>query len=311
MLHVEPKLNTKCLLCNRPFSKKRKGKFCPSPSYCRYDNNLRLKNPKIIKLVEEKDNNFFYLLGLIASDGHLHSKAYGVEITVNTKDVQVLFEIQNIYGGAITNKKDNTTIWRISYKPFYDYLLSIGITTLKSLDLNIENFFATLTLEQKKNFVRGVIDGDGGVRVYQYFSNYTQRAECNLHFDVCSGSEVFLQTIANFINKEFEDNKVNVKFEPKAKAFYIKANGGLKPVRILEFIYSSYSKNNIGMHRKYYTFLNFKHFLDNNRASQLYDKESRGRLTLFDSEKFIPKNLKRLKIVGTMTNSFYDKPQFN
>jgi hypothetical protein len=271
---------------------------------------MKRRNPKIVNLIENKDSNFYYLLGLIASDGHLHSKAYGVEITVNTKDIGVLFEIQHLYGGSITNKKDNTSIWRVSYKPFYDYLIEIGITTLKSLTLNIDTFFDNLTDSNKKHFVRGVLDGDGGVRVYEYLNKRTQSLFCYLHLDICSGSEIFLETIAKFINKHFQTNIVNVRYEPKAKAFYIKKNGSRLPLEILEFLYSSYTPDCIGMHRKYYTFVNFMHYHNNIKQTSIRPTTNhapRGRLFHFDYDTNIPEKFKRTNIVGTTTNSFINK----
>jgi hypothetical protein len=305
MLHVDP-LIKKCQMCGIPLMvRNKKSKFCPVPAYCRYDNQQRKRNPKIVNLMQNRDSNFYYLLGLIASDGHLHSNSYGVEITINTKDINVLFEIQNLYGGAITNKKDHTSIWRVSYKPFYEYLLSIGITTLKSLTLNIEKFFNSLSSDNKIHFIRGIVDGDGGVRVYEYFNKRRNQLTCYLHFDICSGSENLLKTIANFINNQFKQSLVNVKYESKAKAFYIKKVGAILPINLLEFLYSNFSKNCIGINRKYYTFISYKQFYNNtkNKTKKVEPSlKARGRLFEFESDSYIPNELKRVQSLGVTTN---------
>lgn len=246
MVNVDVK---KCKNCEQKISS---GNFCKKPSYCRYEYMHKIRNPKTVKILNEKDDTFFYLLGLIATDGHLHKHCYGIEITLNKKDKKVLQLIKKKYGGSIKLKKDNTVVWYISYKPFYDFCCEIGITPAKSKSINVNNFFYNLKLTEQISFLRGVLDGDGGVRTY---NNY-------LSFEICSGSQMFLNMIKDFINNTLKENIVTLKWENKAKAFYIKSYAKFKPIKILNLIYSNAS-DKLKLDRKYNVYLNYTEKLKN------------------------------------------------
>ncbi len=238
---------------------KGKGKYCARPEYCRVLALHKKRNPKITTILNNKDDNFYYLLGLISADGHLHKNDYGIEITFNNKDRHTLEQIFKKYGGSIRDKKDNTVIWCVSYKPFYDYLLNIGITPAKSNTLNVVKFFQHLNRDEKIAFIRGVLDGDGGVRVYEYQNKnkYSRKIYSYLSFDICSNSKIFIETIAEFLNSELNEQLLNVTYEPKARAYYIKSYARFKPIRILDLIYSTLA-NNICIHRKYNMYMTYK-----------------------------------------------------
>jgi len=243
-----------CKNCNTPV---KTGMFCAAPSYCRYEYMHKIRNPKLSKIINLKSINFYYLLGLIATDGNLHkAKGYGIEINIHTKDKNLLKKIQKMYGGSLKDKKDNTTVWYISYKPFYDYLCSIGITPAKSLTLDVVNFFNNLTSVQKNAFIRGVVDGDGGVRIYnQTNPKYPTKTRQYLVFDIVSGSKVFLDMLAKYINAELKENILNVK---KEKTIYaVRSFAKYKPIKILDLLYKNIG-NNLKMDRKYNTYKLYK-----------------------------------------------------
>ena len=180
-----------CECCNEPCYKtsaslkKYTHHFCSSKCIAKYRFNLDEEvNP--LKYIE--DNNFYYLLGLIITDGHIAwpkctptQTYYVCNITLHKNDIQLLYDIQKKFGGNITNS-GNCCIWNTHCKEFVDYLrFAVGLTNNKSLTLNIDLWYNTLTPRQKHYFWRGCIDGDGYVNNTD-ISNFVALYTASPHF---------------------------------------------------------------------------------------------------------------------------------
>lgn len=132
-----------------------------------------------------------YIIGLIASDGYLHNTVKQIGIT--SKDIEVVqmfktaLAVSNKIGlsarGGETEKKYFYV--RFKSKQFYNFLLGIGITPLKSKTIQSvavpDRFFA--------DFLRGLFDGDG---TFWTFWDKRWPNSFGYHTAFYSASEVFM-----------------------------------------------------------------------------------------------------------------------
>ena len=141
--------------------------------------------------------NLWYLVGLIASDGSLSSD--GRHIDISSSDHRFLqgiknsIGIKNKIGTKYGGKKQKAFRVQIANKNFYDFLLSIGLTPNKSLELERVKVPRVYFFD----FVRGLIDGDGGIQKWIHPTN--KREQWNLR--ITSGSKKFLEWAQNKIEK--------------------------------------------------------------------------------------------------------------
>lgn len=139
---------------------------------------LNLQNP-----------SFWYLVGLITSDGCLSNDGRHIDIT--SKDEHFLSGLRDeLRLSSRVCKKYNSQHQQafhiqISNKTFYDFLLSVGLKPKKSLTietLNIpDRFFA--------DFLRGLIGGDGCIRRWLHSSNQKEQWSLRIY----SGSQKFIE----------------------------------------------------------------------------------------------------------------------
>jgi hypothetical protein len=132
---------------------------------------------------------WWYLVGLITTDGCLSSDGRHIDITA--KDYAFLSRLKdavgvsNKIGAKFSVKKQAYYRIQIGNKNFYNFLLSIGLLQRKSLTLKAvkvpDQFFA--------DFLRGVIDGDGCIRRWIHPSNRREQWSVRIY----SGSEDFIQ----------------------------------------------------------------------------------------------------------------------
>lgn len=120
------------------------------------------RGPQPKKIINETWNaNLAYAIGLIATDGCLANDGLLIDLTSKDREqllnfskcVKVDFNIGNKW------KNKNVQYFRIQFKNrfFYDFLLSIGLTSKKSLTMG------KLKIPDKYffDFLRGCFDGDG------------------------------------------------------------------------------------------------------------------------------------------------------
>lgn len=174
------------------------------------ENNLEKRKTKGQKLLEKiKDNKelFYYLLGLISSDGYVYKEKPRVEINLKLSDCKILEGIsQYLYGENKVIYEPNFSVNGRSRLFLYGKeivleLYKYGITQKKSstLSLNIEMF----EKEYVGHFYRGYIDGDGSI-VYKNNNNINIRIVGNL-----DTTTKFKEMTKRFFNIESSVFKVN------------------------------------------------------------------------------------------------------
>lgn len=130
------------------------------------------------KRIHEFDENFFskidtkekaYLLGLFASDGYIKPGPRNFLLTWKQKDLKLVETIKQIFPTTkdidiVYNKGRETPYYSIRYgsKQLVSDLQNLGFTNHKSYDCEYPN----IPKEYDYHFIRGVIDGDGTICLY-------------------------------------------------------------------------------------------------------------------------------------------------
>ncbi len=127
----------------------------------------------MVDLAKVRESDLWYIIGYIATDGHL--SVDGRHINITSKDREHLYLIRNALfleskiGSKARSffKEKLYSHLQFSDVKFYRYLLTLGLTPKKSLtlgplDIDENHFF---------DFLRGVIDGDGNISTWIHKSN--------------------------------------------------------------------------------------------------------------------------------------------
>lgn len=136
-----------------------------------------------------------YVVGLMATDGNLSRKGWGLSLASNDVDLldvaRRCFHLKNSIT-PYTNGRCYHLQWRDRY--FYQWLVGVGLTPAKSLTLGAlavpDEYFA--------DFLRGCIDGDGTVLVYTDRYHASKKERCvyeRLYVSLVSASRPFLAWI--------------------------------------------------------------------------------------------------------------------
>ena len=147
------------------------------------------------KNLKIKEEIFWYLAGLITSDGNLSSDGRHIDITSTNyeflQEIKNLIGIKNKIGIKYGGKKQKSFRIQIANKNFYTKLLTIGLTPNKSLtlrDIAVQDIYFY-------DFLRGVIDGDGGIQ--RWIHNTNKMEQWNLR--IASGSRKFLEWLQSIV----------------------------------------------------------------------------------------------------------------
>jgi len=146
-----------------------------------------------------------YVLGFLMSDGYLSSDGE-LGWYLSSKDVEILQKIKNVLK-CNHPIKFQTTKWgeyarlRIKNKIVTNQLRDIGITNNKTG----KEFFPKECQNYGYDFIRGVFDGDGCVKLRSKQNNYTNS------WSICSTNLSFLENIQSYINcgNICRTNKIN------------------------------------------------------------------------------------------------------
>jgi len=137
----------------------------------------------VINLGNTAPEHFWYLVGLIATDGNLSID--GRHIVITSKDVDFLEQIKVTLGlsnkitmkGRGGNPEKKYGMLSLGDVRLYKYLVSIGLTPKKSLTIGAleipDSYF--------RDFFRGVIDGDGNINRWIHPSNHCEQWEVRIY----------------------------------------------------------------------------------------------------------------------------------
>lgn len=141
-------------------------------------------------------NEFYYLMGLIASDGNIHGTKNLITIKLQEKDIKLLekirdyFEITHPIRSVISNgfkAGSKAKVLAFSSKLLKTRLASFGIHPAKSKTICITRDIPNDFLG---SFIRGVFDGDGCV---------CKTRDNAFVVNICSMSKTFLEYLHNKI----------------------------------------------------------------------------------------------------------------
>ncbi len=140
---------------------------------------------------------FWYLVGVVAADGCLSSD--GRHVTVVAKDGRYLSQLKRHAGLRCGVTKCYGSSGQLAHRlqigsrVLYDRLLGIGLTPRKSLTIGQ----LAVPDEYFRDFLRGVIDGDGNIRRWNHPTN--GREQWRLY--VCGASKPFLAWLRETIER--------------------------------------------------------------------------------------------------------------
>ena len=196
-------------------------KFYKLPSFSQC-NVLHFEHMVNLKIIQPA--NLWYIVGLIVTDGNLSKD--GRHVSITSKDAELLIEVKialhlesklghKARGGE---KEKKYTVLQFSDVAFYQYLNTIGIQPKKSLTLGAIN----VPSDYFKDFLRGVIDGDGSINTWIHKTN-KQSQWC---LRITSGAPLF----STWIHQEIQNH-----FSVTGKLYSYKFKGKKNPINIIKF----------------------------------------------------------------------------
>lgn len=154
-----------------------------------------------MNILSIKDRDFWYCIGVIATDGCLTQRHGTIDITSKDRDyvylLKSILKIKNkisLKYNSYTTKKYYHVQW--CHHKLYDFLISIGITPKKSLTIGKLDIPKKYFIE----FLRGVIDGNGSVNI----SKHPQSQYLQWSLRIYSGSEKFIYWLKEKIEEYFK-----------------------------------------------------------------------------------------------------------
>jgi len=147
------------------------------------------------------NNNFAYVIGVIATDGNLSGDLRHLIIT--SKDYEMVVNCKECLGinNKIGKKSRGISLDKKYFalqfgdKNFFNFLLTIGLTPKKSKTIS------ELKIPEKYfvDFLRGCIDGDGSISI----SKHPESKHLQYKVRLCSASKKFLDWILKMCNMLF------------------------------------------------------------------------------------------------------------
>lgn len=156
--------------------------------------------PRQRKQLDIEERHLWYLVGLVATDGCLSSDGRHIDITAKEYNfldsVRRSLKIENKIASKFNGKGQRSWHIQISNKNLYELFVKIGLKPRKSLTLGHLNIPGHGFVD----FLRGVIDGDGGVRRWVHPSNGCEQWVLRIY----SAAPIFSAWIKNAVETWFE-----------------------------------------------------------------------------------------------------------
>lgn len=146
--------------------------------------------------LKELENNkplFYYFLGVIFTDGCIHvAKGRSSKtLTIDSKDLDWLENLKQFICPEIKIQKSRSCYRLPIYNTeFCNLLQKFGCTNKKSLTIN----YPIIPEEYKRDFIRGLMDGDGSIGIYQSRKNKYKYLKPQCY--ICSASRSFSYSLS-------------------------------------------------------------------------------------------------------------------
>ena len=138
-----------------------------------------------LELFKTKNDIFYYILGILLTDGNIFVSKYVNKIQLTSKDEDWILLLQKEIRCPAYPTKDGHKNLTINSKPICNILLQSGCLPNKSLT----NRVPFIPDEYIPDFLRGCIDGDGSIP-----KGKTKQAS------LCSSSKEFLDDVQNILH---------------------------------------------------------------------------------------------------------------
>lgn len=183
-----------------------------------------------------------YWLGYIFADGHI-SKTMHLMFGCQMTDIDILEKVKEDLNCTypIRLNKDNNPILNICSKHICQTLLNMGFTHTKSYKVDFKKIVSYIPNYLLCHFVRGMFDGDGSIRYYNY--GYAKGYQYHLGY-------TGLKEVCEFV-AEFLKLKTKLARERNTDTYTLKTANA----QMIKYIYSIlYKDATIYCQRKYNTF---------------------------------------------------------
>lgn len=186
-------------------------------------------NKNAFEVIDTEEKAYF--LGLMAADGHTSwkLKAKFISIELQNPDSEVLLQMAKL----LNYKKGIENLCRKGKKPSGRLLIYSKELTASLISKGITETTEThsapsdIPKQLRPHFLRGLIDGDGHIKV----------STKSLNFTTCSKS--LIDAISDWCEEEFKiQTSVSVRILKSKKPFYCLTFGG-RPRVILDWLYSN------------------------------------------------------------------------
>lgn len=209
-----------------------------------------------------------YWLGFIYADGYITEKTNRFGIELNIVDYE---HLQNFLYLLDSNQKirvrqrpssfDKSKILTscsilLNNRQLHDDLIRLGVLPNKSLILTFPSD-ELLPAEFRFDFLRGLIDGDGTIGLYNTSKGYKKP-----HISLISGSEIFIKQI-QFILKLYN---INMNISSKDNIYRLMTEKQDTVFLLLSLLYKNATKNSI-LERKYKNVLDIYNYYNMDIAS--------------------------------------------
>ena len=195
-----------------------------------------------------------YWLGLLASDGFVNDKE--ISLCLKRDDIELIEKFRDDLKSEhpIKINKDGNPVFTVCCRALCKVLQSYGFHHRKSWSLNIDSIINHIPLEYEHHFLRGLFDGDGSIRYYNY--QYLKKPQ--YHFGYTG-----LQNVCEYVQNKLEIKRKLV-YEGNATYTLVTRD----PNKIMDIFDYLYKDATIYLSRKYQTFkeIQMMTFNDYNKA---------------------------------------------
>ena len=162
----------------------------------------------------------YYLLGAYMTDGNVCTTPKFKNFSISSKDGDWLDLIRALISPTkkLQIRADHFRL-KIFDLEIIDWLISYGCVPNKSLTLKMEK---SIPEKYIKDFIRGVVDGDGSISVCNYnkIINHKIHTYKKVNAYICSASYEFINQLFNILNSKFKCGLIRL--TPSKKPCYIK-----------------------------------------------------------------------------------------